>query len=248
MSDELPLTGGNVTSGAVRVGDTVRRPAGPHSPDMRALLQHLETAGFSAAPRFLGIDEQGRDTLQWLDGDTAFPPDMWTDDKALVAAARLLRGFHDATAGSALAAGAEVVCHNDFAPYNMVFRDGAPVAVIDFDLAAPGRRLWDLAYLAWWMAPLGSGDDMAAAAQADLAAGCRRLRLLARTYGLPADAALLDTVAQVLAHMGSRAAMVKSIGEAATRRLEAGGHLAFWRAQAARFATVRTDIGANLAK
>lgn len=29
---EIPLDGGNMSSGVVRVGDTVRRPAGPWTP------------------------------------------------------------------------------------------------------------------------------------------------------------------------------------------------------------------------
>ena len=44
---EIPLAGGDVTEGVVRIGDTVRRPAGPHSPLVHALLRHLEAAGFA---------------------------------------------------------------------------------------------------------------------------------------------------------------------------------------------------------
>ncbi|MET1008361.1 MAG: phosphotransferase, partial [Propionibacteriaceae bacterium] len=42
---------------------------------------------------------------------------------------------------------------NDFAPYNLVFRDGHLVGVIDFDTASPGPRIWDLAYLAYRLVP-----------------------------------------------------------------------------------------------
>lgn len=36
---EIPLRGGNMNSGVVRVGDTVRRRAGPWTPAVCALLQ-----------------------------------------------------------------------------------------------------------------------------------------------------------------------------------------------------------------
>jgi hypothetical protein len=40
---EIPLAGGDVTEGVVRVGDTVRRPVGPHSP-----LVHAQAATLTA--------------------------------------------------------------------------------------------------------------------------------------------------------------------------------------------------------
>src|SRR5581483_10940129 len=64
------LAGGAATEGVVRVGDTVRRPAGSGSRLMRDVLLHLERVGFDAAPRWLGLDEEGRDVLSWIDGDT----------------------------------------------------------------------------------------------------------------------------------------------------------------------------------
>ena len=59
---EQVLEGGN-TSVVVRVGDTVRRTAGHWTPAVHALLDHLESVGFDAAPRALGTDEQGREVL-----------------------------------------------------------------------------------------------------------------------------------------------------------------------------------------
>ncbi len=35
----------------------------------------------------------------------------------------------------------------------MVFRDGLPVALIDFDLAHPTTRLYDIANALWYWAP-----------------------------------------------------------------------------------------------
>ena len=52
----------------------------------------------------------------------------------------------------------EVICHNDFATYNLVFDGENVVGVIDWDFASPGPRLWDIAYLAYRIVPLSSGD------------------------------------------------------------------------------------------
>jgi hypothetical protein len=183
---EVPLKGGRLTSGVVRVGDTVRRPTGPHSPFVHRLLRHLETVGFEAAPRLLGVDEHGREALSFIDGWV--PPNLdHFADETLAAAARLLRRLHDATAGSELAAGHEVVCHNDPSPCNYVFVDGRPVAFIDFDHAAPGDRLRDVAY-AGWLWTISADDGPAIPEQA------RRLRLMADAYGLPDPSVLLDAV------------------------------------------------------
>jgi hypothetical protein len=74
MTDsETPLSGGNMSSGVVRVGDTVRRPAGPWTPAVHALLTHLYEAGFRGAPRPLGIDERGREVLTFIPGPPAWP-------------------------------------------------------------------------------------------------------------------------------------------------------------------------------
>jgi hypothetical protein len=114
---EVPLTGGWVTSGVVRVGATVRRPAGRNTGVVHRLLTHLNRAGFEAAPQFLGYDDQGREILTFIEGHV--PSDcrsiVWTDDQ-LDASSKLLRRFHDATARSDLAGDAEVICHNDFGP------------------------------------------------------------------------------------------------------------------------------------
>jgi Ser/Thr protein kinase RdoA (MazF antagonist) len=77
--------------------------------------------------------------------------------------AQALRQWHDATSQFDLVGAVwnfdahepgEVICHNDFAPYNCVFRDGRFAAAIDFDLCSPGPRLWDIAYTAYRYVPL----------------------------------------------------------------------------------------------
>lgn len=153
------LSGGTTNAGLVtRVGDTVRRPLTEFSTGRRALLNHLEAVGFEGAPRYLGIDEQGREVLSYVPGSAIVKPyPEWAlTDAALVSVARLLREYHDAVAGfdytrhrwprplpAPFRGG--VICHNDLNLDNIVFASGRAVALIDFDLASPGCVGWDLA-------------------------------------------------------------------------------------------------------
>jgi aminoglycoside phosphotransferase (APT) family kinase protein len=150
MSDELPLGGGRSADGVVRVGDTVRRPPAHSSQLMRDVLVRLEDVGFDAAPRWLGLDDQGRDVLTFLEGETFSDTRRLTwSDGQLTAAGALLRRYHDAVTGIDLAGGSEVVCHGDFAPWNLIWVGGVPCFVIDFDNAHPGPRLEDVGYALW---------------------------------------------------------------------------------------------------
>ncbi len=98
---EIPLGGGNVSGGVVRIGETVRRPAGPWTPAVHALLGHLHAAGFHGAPRPLGLDEHGREVLTFIPGPVAWPDNfhLLGPDGRLHRVARLIRDFHDAVTG-----------------------------------------------------------------------------------------------------------------------------------------------------
>jgi len=168
------LRGGYTNDGqVVRVGETVRRPWRKTSPATGALLVHLERVGFDGAPRFLGRDEDGRETLSYVDGEAAIEPQQpWAlTDEALVSVARLLRAFHDAVASfdpSPYTWPQAVperfrdgtISHNDPNLDNVVFADGRAVALIDFDLASPGSAVWDVACAVRLWAPLRDPADV----------------------------------------------------------------------------------------
>jgi hypothetical protein len=192
---EIPLHGGTANRGRVhRVGDTVRRPMRPTSAATHALLRHLEDVGFDGAPRVLGVDGAGREVLSYVPGDavTAPAPAWGLTDAALASVGRLLRRFHEAAAGfdpTPYAWSHEVpapfagggMAHNDPNLDNVVFRDGTAVALIDFDLAAPGAPLWDVAAAARLWAPLRAPVDIADPRRLR---ALRRLRILVDAYGL----------------------------------------------------------------
>lgn len=202
---EKPLAGANI-SGAARVGQTVRRPGKPSSESVYTLLAHLQESGFEGCPEPLGIDGEGREVVSWVEGDGGsipLRPETITDH-ALVEHARLLRDFHDATASFVVVAttllwdpllrdragSTEVICHNDVSIPNTVYRDGVPAALIDWDFAAPGSRLWDLAYAAWWLVPLHRPEFMESIGWPAVDQP-RRLAVFVDAYGLGKERALL---------------------------------------------------------
>jgi hypothetical protein len=210
---EVPLVGGDVNIGGnvvVRVGGTVRRPVGPHTAYVHALLGHFERVGFEGAPRVLGFDEHGREVLSYVEGAPALEP-LTGDDESLSALGALIRRMHDAQAGfeappewhdepldppPGVTRGNEVVCHNDVFPPNVILRDGLPVALVDWDFARRAPRLYDVASAANFWVPLRPDGQAERWGLAGLARGAR-LRLLCDAYGLAgADRGeLLDVVA-----------------------------------------------------
>ncbi|WP_416902342.1 phosphotransferase enzyme family protein [Micromonospora echinospora] len=161
--DEEPLKG-NVTTGVVRVGDTVRRPVGPWTESVDALLEHLHAVGFHAAPRPLGRDEKGRQVLEYVPGEPGAESGTYSPPE-LSSIGRMVAELHEASAGFVPPPGAvwnqvippdreELICHNDVAPWNLVRSPVRGWVLIDWDCAAPGSRLWDIAYAAQSMAGL----------------------------------------------------------------------------------------------
>ena len=238
--EEIPLAGGNVSAGVVRVGDTVRRPAGPWTPAVHALLAHLHEAGFHAAPRPLGLDERGREVVEFVPGTT-----MWPERFAevgsraqLARVGRMIRQFHDAVAGFTPPpdavwqvvippeddGGGEIIAHHDLAPWNLV-TDGASWTFIDWDSAGPGSRLWDFAYAMKAFVPLSADLGWQ---RPDTAA---RVRILADAYRLDEEqrGRLAPMLARRSRAMYDLLAAGHENGTQPWARLWAEGHGEIWR-------------------
>lgn len=153
------ILSGGAQRQVVRVGNTVHVPAHRGSAYIEGLLNHLEHVGFAGDPRWLGHCDHGHDVLTYVEGTVPTDPPYDVDDDQLVAAAALLRRFHDAVAGTWLCGESETVCHGDLGPHDTVFRDGLPVAFIDWDDGVgPGSRAVDFADAVWGFADVTSSS------------------------------------------------------------------------------------------
>jgi aminoglycoside phosphotransferase (APT) family kinase protein len=181
-----------------RDGESVVRPAGPHDDAVTALLRALAVVGFPA-PVPVGATAGGDRVFRWIEGDVGVPPfPGWVmTDAALASAGRLLRAYHQIVTGMQLPAGLDwsdemadpeggpIICHNDVCLENVVYRHGEAVALLDFDFAAPGRPLWDLAQMARMWSPLRPPELVVEGMQG--LDPFRRLGILATAYGLDAS-------------------------------------------------------------
>lgn len=188
----------------VRVGDTVRRIPGKWTTSVHTLLKHLRNHNFFSAPEPLGFDEKGREVLSYIEGETG----IYTltpaarSDAALVSAAKLLRAYHDATTDFlSLYNGVwqldehlplEVICHGDYAPYNCVFRKNKVVGILDFDMAHPGSRIWDVAYAAYRFSPITAPENKDGFGTREEQA--KRIKLFCDTYQLEEREKLIPTL------------------------------------------------------
>lgn len=228
---EHTLKGGNVASVVRRVGTTVRKPAGPWTDSVDALLRHLSESGFTGAPRSLGRDDQGRHVLEYIPGQMADAAGPLNED-GLHRVGQLIRQLHDATAGFRPPDDAcwhvlippdqqELICHHDLAPWNLVL--GAERWVfIDWDGAGPGSRLWDLGYAVTGFVPMKPGGDPGA--------DVPRLRAIAEGYRLT-RAQRSQLPALIEAHTRGMFELLRQGGQTGQQpwaRLWAEGHGDYW--------------------
>ncbi len=162
---------------------------------MHALLDHLERAGFTGSPHAVSAD--GEDVVTYIPGESVHPH-AWSDE-GVFRVGRLLRGLHETTASFVpppdaawhpwpFASGAPeaVISHRDTGPWNIVARDGLPVAFIDWVTAGPADRLEEIAATAWLNAQLHDDDIAERQGLPGAPARAAQLRCFADGYRLAA--------------------------------------------------------------
>ncbi|MGJ9414263.1 phosphotransferase [Aeromicrobium sp. CF4.19] len=249
MSDDVEHLPGAV-GGVLRVGRTVRRPTGPWTPAVHGLLDHLAEAGLGGLPRLQGLDEEGREVLSYVEG-RGVPVDAEVVlDSVLVEAVTWLREFHDVVedyrpegelpwrGGTRALADDEIICHHDPGAYNWIIQSGHFVAMIDWDMAGPGRPIEDLAFLAWTGIPLYR--DIGAAETA------RRLELLVDAYGEWGPMRVLEAVVERMTSASDRIEAGIARGDAGIANLQKVGEPQRTRDRVAAFRERLPDIEAAL--
>jgi len=181
-----------------RKGDVVLRATGEWASTVHQLLRHLEDAGFEYAPRVVGsgFSEDGRETLSFIEGEV-INPKPWSDD-GVVEVASMLRKLHQATSnivipgdaiwppffGRDIGSSERVIGHCDFAPWNIVSRDGIPSGLIDWEYAGPIDPLVELAQACWLNVRLFSDDIAEREGLAGVGERAHQLGLMVDAYGL----------------------------------------------------------------
>jgi len=207
---EIPLRGGLVSS-SVKVGNTVRRNAGPWTPTVHALLEHLRAHGFDFAPKPLGMDEKGREILGYMEGASVHRPwiAVLKSDDGLRQVARMVRKYHDAVAsfvppadaqwriGKAGTGPAPSIRHGDLGPWNTLWKGDRLTGLLDWDLAEPAERIVDVAQMAWYFVPLRGEIGWEEAGFEKRPDFRHRLEVLCEEYGEFSPAEVLAAVLEL---------------------------------------------------
>jgi len=228
---EEKLTGGNFADSVTRIGMTVRKPATKATPAVHNFLRYLHLSGFEDCPQPFGLDEKGRQVLEFIPG-TKVHESGRNIPIDLRRVGSLVRAFHGVSASykpdnsdiwdpPSKADGEEVICHNDLAPWNLIV--GAERWVfIDWDNAAPGTRLWDLAWTAISFPPVKLDQDLRSLAKA--------IRALGDGYGL--DLSEYDSLIALMADRAQAASdrILDGVrnNDPVAMRLYADNHHNYW--------------------
>ena len=160
----------------------------------------------TGVPRFFGLDEQGREILSYLPGETV--NFEYVPDEIICGMARLLRKLHDASVGylpTAIENGweniyfpvenHEIICHGDTNTWNFLIVDGKIAGIIDFDCAYPGTRTWDLTSALFSSTLPAYYNYEPLKYEADTR---RRIKLFFDAYGMDCPADIISLTAEMI--------------------------------------------------
>ena len=166
---EYELAGGNMSI-VTTDGSIVFKESSPQSDTIKRLLNHLEDKGITFVPKAYGFDDKGRQMLSFMEGTTVddYPFSSKLEDKITIVSkiANMTRVYHDGTLDFQVKKAdnwflryngvleKEIIAHNDIAPYNVTFIGNSPSGIIDFDVACPAPRIWDIVYALYRFVPL----------------------------------------------------------------------------------------------
>jgi len=158
------------------------------------LLKHAKSKGINWIPEPISFD-LNTEVLSYIKGEVPHDMPSWVwNQRVLTQVAVRMREWHDATVDFKCEnprwsfetnTEQQVICHNDFAPYNCVFEHGDFVGLFDFDLCAPGSRLWDMSYTAYRYIPIMPTvaiDDESEVSPFDIEAMNFRIHMFLKAY------------------------------------------------------------------
>ncbi len=143
------LSGGNMNSPILN-NNMIYKEATSATSTIHELLCYVRAKGINWVPKSFGLNSEGKHVLSYIEGFVPQEVLGWIWNKNILKEVALkLRQWHDATVNFKYEKAQwlldndeinEVICHNDFAPYNCVFKDKTFIGLIDFDVCSPGSK------------------------------------------------------------------------------------------------------------
>ena len=201
------LSGGRQT-GIYKSGKTVIRPRTPFSENIHQFLRDIRKAGFTKCPVPHGFDENGNEVLEYIEGDVSNYPlsREFSSLEIVYSAGRVLNQFHAASETVFKSINKnlqwllpnrsqpQLICHGDYAPYNVVVKNAEVIGMIDFDTIHFGTKPDDIAYGMYRWATLfrQSSPDRIGPLEMQI----KRAKVFCDGYGLSAEsrAGLVDVM------------------------------------------------------
>ncbi|MFM9278723.1 aminoglycoside phosphotransferase family protein [Paenibacillus jiagnxiensis] len=180
-----------------KIDGSVVRPANIWTHHVHDFLNFLHQQGAVFVPKPLGVNEQNEEILSFMPGEVFnYPlPEKLLSDSMLISAAHLLSRFHQYSEKYVskltnteqwmlpCTFPIEVMCHGDFAPYNVTVQNDEAAGIIDFDTLHPGPKMWDIAYGIYRWVPFNNPENPDSNGST-LTEKIRKTKLFLDTYGI----------------------------------------------------------------